>query len=172
MNEKKYSIRELQRIANLSPGDLRDLINKNRQHLTLEMLKNSEGQEEMFIDQPSFERLMFIKHLVFGSALSHEEALSHLEEPQKTMDEAKCDPCSILLSSLEQLAEGVRTVKGKMDYLYIKYNQVIRDLQDAKTDNLRLKKELEALRENQSILAGKLKQTIDDSEDGSSDTIN
>ena len=172
MNDKKYSIREIQKISGLSPVVLQEIIRKHRHYLVLEKQKDESGHEETVIGQESFEKLMFIKSLVFGKGMTSMEACNYLKTFKQSLGEDAKDLLEPVNLCLEKIVADISLLKERMDCLLTKYSSVVKQLHDSKTENYHLKKEMEQIREQTSSLTVQLRKQIQAGSDEPPETIN
>ncbi|MBF0501758.1 MAG: hypothetical protein HQM09_16590 [Candidatus Riflebacteria bacterium] len=186
MEKRRYSIQDIQRMTQLSPGTLQDILKKYRQHFAIEVVAGPEG-DEMFMDQPSFERLIFIKQLELRQTLSSEELIAQfgdnpLRRPVTAVGEqsgidssdgnntATSMPTSDLrLSSLVGMLDGlggeIRGVESRLRQLLMRYTQVLRDMNQYREENRQLRNDLNILRQRQDIMHGKMHRSEVDETD-------
>jgi len=163
MEQRKYSIREIQRISQLSPATLQDLMQKNSACFNLEVVKLPSGEEEVYLDQLSFERLMFLKRLQLHEAGTEEETLEQLRGTSLNFIQDEDGESFSLDSSLDAIALEMRELKSSFKDVALKYKELNRELNHARVENARLATENAALKaRQQNLLNGLRPQTIDE----------
>ncbi|MFZ2960069.1 MAG: hypothetical protein WA705_24575 [Candidatus Ozemobacteraceae bacterium] len=188
MEKRRYSIQDIQRMTQLSPATLQDLLKRYRQHFAIEVVDGPTG-EEMFMDQPSFERLMFIKQLELRQNLSPEETMTQIGDSQLRMPSMPVTGGSVatgesvgekdselpslsssglrmgsLLGSLDRLGGEIHVVEGSLHQLLLRYSQVLRDMNQYREENRQLRRDMDTLRQRQNVMLGKMR-LIDGEED-------
>ncbi len=173
MEQRKYSIRDVQRISRLSPATLQDLMRKNSACFTLEVVKLPTGEEEVYLDQPSFERLMFLKRLQLHEAGTEEETLEQLRGTALNFQNDEGAESFSLDSSLDAIALEMRELKSSFTDVLLKYKELNRELNHARVENARLSTENAALKtRQQNLLNGLNPQIIDEEPPPEPDNVN
>ncbi len=167
MDKKRYSMREIQKMAQLSPAVLEDLVQKNREHLRVEVTTGPNGEEEVWFDQDSLDRLLFIKQLQFPRPLSRDEYLAQLRVPDRHGGKKREEPAAmvdLMVAALDRLAGEMRTLKGILGDLLSRHHQILRDLGRSQMENSHLHKEVEAMRQRQHTLVQELQKYVETGE--------
>lgn len=162
MEKRRYSIQDIQRMTQLSPNTLQDLLQRYRQHFAIEVVHGNEG-EQLFMDQASLERLMFIKQLELRQTLTTEETISQIgDSAPRTLPAMKNlgpdaptpsgSKLNSLLSLLDRLGNEIHGVEGSLRTLLLRYSQVLRELNVSREENRQLRREVDQLKQRQQML--------------------
>lgn len=165
MEQRKYSMKDVQRMIQLSPYVLQDLLKKYPQHIQIEVVKGPDG-EEVYMDHASLERLMFLKQLELNQTPTHDELLSQLIDPNLSSNSEPAptdDTLKILEGSLELLSSEVTKMGDTLQQILGRYGHVLRDLSACRTENRQLQKEVESLRSRQNLIIGQITKAEPDS---------
>jgi chromosome segregation ATPase len=168
MNDRRYSIKEVQKMTQLSPKVLQAIIKKYRQHLTITTEKGPEGKEQ-YLDHPSFERLMFIKQLHLREQLSQDEATHQLMAPSPSLTQFANGniPMESLKTALDGLSKEVSTLGDSLQKILARYHLLVKEVNIYRAENRELQKELEALKAGHHAIVDQIKreELIDPEED-------
>lgn len=178
MKEKKYSIDHIQTIIDISPTELRKLLKKNSRHLNLIKEEKENGKCEIFLDEESLQRLLFIKQLERGGEFSQNAACELIKTPDiqaSTTEEAKeVTIYNRLNLTLNAVTAEAGLLQKQVQSLMIKYDHLIKELNLAKAKNILMQKEISTLRNREAALMGHLRQSAEnlDQEDLESQLFN
>lgn len=162
MEKRRYSIQDIQRMTQLSPNTLQDLLQRYRQHFAIEVIQGSEG-EQLFMDQASLERLMFIKQLELRQSPTQEETINQIGEmapralpAMKSLLGETPTPAgskmNSLLGLLDRLGNEIHGVEGSLRTLLLRYSQVLRELSVSREENRQLRREVDQMKQRQQAL--------------------
>ena len=176
MKEKKYSIDHIQKIIDISPAEIQKLIRKNSQYLKIAKEDGGSGKKEVYLDELSFRRLLFISQLEKGSALSSEAVCELIKTPELS-DDAQAKPADAyvrLVGAFEAISAEAETLQVQLRALMIKYDHLIKELNISQAKNLTLEKELSTLRNRELALMSHLRQSAEniDEEDLDDQLVN
>ena len=163
MDQKRYSMKDVQRITQLSPLVLQEFLKKYQHQISIEVVKGPQG-EETYMDHASFERLMFLKQLELRQAPSHAEIVNQLQEPSaKTIciEGSEAGPAVFLKGALDTLSSEVTNLSSSLHQILMRYSQVLKDLNQCRAENRHMQKELGALKARQNLIISQLKQDGD-----------
>ena len=175
MEGRKYSITDIQRIAKLSPSALQDILKKYQKYIYLETSLGPDGKNEVFIDQSSFEKLLFFKQLEFGQELNCEEILNQIKVPSVRDLQYDADGRNTVKSlgeSLDILLQEMQSLHAAFRNLVIRYNQITKELDESRTENFNMKREIDFLKVRQKTLLEKTTPDDDLSEISPEEKIN
>ncbi|RCK79584.1 MAG: hypothetical protein OZSIB_4338 [Candidatus Ozemobacter sibiricus] len=164
MEKKRYSLQDIQKMARLSPAALQDLLQKNRDHLHIEILAGPSGKEEVWLDQEAVDRLLLLKQLGPKDP-GKEESRSPVKAP--TGQRGKVSPVEVsdlMIAALDRLARDMRTLKGILGDLLARHQQILRDLGRSQLENHHLHQEVEAMRQRQQALVQELQKYVETGE--------
>jgi hypothetical protein len=157
MEHRKYSMRDVQRISQLSPNTLQELLRNNSSCFKIEIITLPTGEEEAYLDQASFERLMFLKRLQLRQAGTVEETVEQLRIPALGERISGAPEPFSLDVSLDRLTREMRELRMAMSEVTLKYRELNRELNHVKVENARLVTENTELRTRQQRLARGIK---------------
>ncbi|MBI3038342.1 hypothetical protein HYY75_04710 [bacterium] len=157
MVQRRYSIKEIQRITQLSPATLKDLLKRYQNQINIEIVEGAEGSE-IFLDHPAFERLIFIKQLEFHDHLSYEAIVNQLKAPISS-NESKQAVLEFekINKTLDVLSIETKKLGKNMRDLLLRYNQVLRDLNLYKAENRHMKAELTCVRKELDCMMDRIR---------------
>ncbi len=163
MSEKKYSIEHVQTIVDLGPSELQKLIKKNSRHLNIIRENNKDGKKEMFLDEKSLQKLLFIARLSRSDNKPNvDSALAQLKEPALRLKGVSDDVEEDFVTKMNRVFDAVTNEAGSLqqnlDQLLIKYDHLIKELNLARAKNIILEKEISTLRNREAHLMGQLRQ--------------
>ncbi|MBU1107408.1 MAG: hypothetical protein KKB51_12115 [Candidatus Riflebacteria bacterium] len=165
MKEKKYSIDHIQRIIDISPTEIQKLIKKNSQYLNVAREDSGSGKKEVFLDELSFRRLLFISQLEKkGSAISAEAVCELIKTPDlydETSQEKPADAYVRLVGAFEAVSTEAETLQVQLRALMLKYDHLIKELNISQAKNMTLEKELSTLRNRELALMSHLRQSAE-----------
>ncbi len=165
MKEKKYSIDQIQKIIDISPGEIQKLIRKNSQHLNVAREDRGSGKKEVYLDELSFHRLLFISQLEKGVSLNADAACELIKIPSLETGEGKeANTYTRLLTSFEAVSSEAETLQVQLRALMIKYDHLIKELNISQAKNMTLEKELGTLRNRELALMSHLRQSAENDE--------
>ena len=165
MEKKKYTFDEVQKIARISPATLHELLQKNSDHIDVQVTKGSNGEEEFWLEQEALDRLLFIKQLRFSTPLSNEECVTQLTGPRTPGRKAPVpDLTEFMATALDKLAIEMKALKGILSSLLSRHQQVLRDLGRSQSENSHLNKEIEEMRQQQHSLLQELHKYVETDE--------
>ena len=155
-------MQDIQRMSQLSPATLEDLLARYRTLFNLETVKN--GQEkQVFMDHPSFERLMFIKQLELRQPLTAEELQTQVREAPQPEPVREADiplENQILVESLALFTSQLGAMEVDLGSLLERYGQAVRDLNASRQENRSLRHEVEVLASRQEALVKKVRELL------------
>ena len=159
MNDRRYSIKDVQKMTRLSPKVLQAMLKKYRQHLTITTEKGPEGREQ-FIDHASFERLMFIKQLHLREQLSSDEATHQLltVPPAAMLLAGNSPPFDSIKSALDNLSNEVSSLGNSLQKVLARYQLLVKEVNIYRTENRELQKEVESLKARQHAIIDQIKR--------------
>lgn len=166
VEDKKYSLQEVQRLTNLSLGVLQEILQRHHRFLTLEVRRTPAGMEEVVLDKASLERIMVLREWGDDGSLTLDEA--SFPPASVRVDGShfgQGEPLGKVFASIDTLSGLVQQLQGRMDLLLTRYHQVLQDLQRTANDNMHMTMELEVMREKQQILSRQLQQAQDKKND-------
>lgn len=165
MEKKRYSLQEIQKMAQLSPAALQELMQKNRDHLKVEVSTGPRGEEEVWLDQEAVDRLLFLKQLVLPTPLGKEEYQTQVRGPSRSRDKLPpVEVSDLMIAALDRLARDMRTLKGILGDLLTRHQQILRDLGRSQMENSHLHREVEAMRQRQQALVQELQKYVETGE--------
>lgn len=154
MEQRKYSFKEIQKISRLSPATLQSLMEQNKSCINLEVVKLPSGEEEVYLDKISFERLMFLKQVQLYQEMTEGDVVELLRIPAFASLFGGTGELA-LGASLDSIAVEMRELQGSLNDIAVKYRDLNRELSHARVENARLIRENELLRSSRHvILAG------------------
>ena len=159
MEKRRYSITEIQSITQLTPATLQDFLRRFQKYFSFEMEDGPEGTQ-IFLDQTSFERLMFIKNLELNQDANPEEAANQLKTlgtPTRPKSEKK-NIAATLEHFLDSLTKQIRTLETSLNQILYRYVQVLKDLNQCRSENRFMRKEIDALRHRQEKILVQINQ--------------
>jgi len=161
MDQRRYSIKEVQKITQLSPTVLQDLLKKYRNHLTLEVVTGPQG-EEVFMDGNSLERLIFLKQLELRQKPTQAESVSQLlpaaAKNQTSANLSQAEVLGYFISALDMISKEVAALEESLQQLVLRYSHVVNDLNVARLENRELQREIEILKTRQNLIIGQMKR--------------
>lgn len=165
MKEKRYSISHVQQMINISPAELQKMLKKNARVLHLFKEEKENGKKEVFLDEESLQKLIFIKQLENGARLSESEVCEVIRVPEVESLEAcastERQTCDRLMRTLESVSEEAEELKRKLHGLMIKHDHLIKQLNVSQAKNITLEKEIGTLRNREAALMGQLRQNAE-----------
>ncbi len=165
MKEKRYSISHVQQMINISPAELQKMLKKNARVLHLFKEEKENGKKEVFLDEESLQKLIFIKQLENGARLSESEVCEVIRVPEVESLEAcastERQTCDRLMRTLESVSEEAEELKSKLHGLMIKHDHLIKELNISQAKNITLEKEIGTLRNREAALMGQLRQNAE-----------
>lgn len=165
MEKKKYSLQDVQKIARISPATLQELLKKDGTHLQVEVKKGANGEEEIWLDQDSLNRLLFIKQLRYPKPLTNEEYQTQLRAPRSPQGKAQpIQLADFMVAALDKLSLEMRSLKGILGDLLTRHQQVMRDLGKTQIENNHLHREVESMRQRQQSLLQELQRFVETGE--------
>ena len=174
MKEKKYSIDQIQKIIDISPAEIQKLIRKTSQYLNVAREDGDSGKKEVFLDELSFRRLLFISQLEKGSALNADAVCELIKTPSFENESASGKPVeaySRLFSAFESVSAEAETLQVQLRALMIKYDHLIKELNISQAKNMTLEKELSTLRNRELALMSHLRQSAENEEEDLDDQL-
>ena len=82
MKEKLYSINHVQEMIDISPADLQKMLKKNAKVLHLIREDRGNGRKEVFIDEESLQKLIFIRQLENGAPVTDSAVCEMIKVPE------------------------------------------------------------------------------------------
>jgi hypothetical protein len=164
MKEKKYSIEHIQTIIDIGPAELQKLIRKNSRHLNLIREENEQGKKEIYLDEPSLQRLLFIKQLEKGGDISRGAVCEIIKTPQipgKKGDRPSADYYDRINLTLNAVTAEAGLLQEQLGSLILKYDHLIKELNLVRAKNILLEKEISTLRNREAALMGHLRQSAE-----------
>lgn len=178
--EKRYSIKDIQRLTRLSPTTIKEFLTTYRDHLLGEGSPGEPSPREpspgaaagdVSLDQQGLERLLFIKQLSLQMRLGQEEIAQQLrtllprELPRRAAVEATTganpgdgeEPAAWLTRVFSELGEEGRGLGLTVQDLLNRYTQLLKDLHEARAENRNLRCELAQVKRTQSSLVAELR---------------
>ena len=161
MKEKRYSISQIQQIIDISPNDLKKLIRKNSGRINLQTCEMPDGSKETYLDEESFKKLLFFKHLESGVKLSVDEVCELINEKKLKEDdeevlesqlESRFDQC------LRSVEEEVEQLRSQMTRMLIKYDHCLKELNISRSKNIVLENEMKKLKTREAGLMGQIRK--------------
>lgn len=172
MKERKYSIDQIQKLIDISPAEIQKLIKKNSQYLKVEREDGADGKKEVFLDELSFRRLLFISQLEKGGSLTSIAACELIKTPllnEPTQNSSSA--CERLMNAFDAVSGEVETLQLQLRALMLKYDHLIKELNLAQAKNITLKKELSTLRNRELALMSHLRQNAENDEEDVDDQL-
>jgi hypothetical protein len=166
MKDKRYSIDQIQKIIDISPAEIQKLIRQNSSYLNVAREDGGNGKKEVFLDEVSFRRLLFISQLEKGGALSSVAACELIKTPE--LDDVADLPenaCNRLLAAFEAVTAETETLQLQLRALMLKYDHLIKELNISQAKNITLEKELSTLRNRELALMSHLRQSAENDEE-------
>ena len=143
MKEKRYSISHVQQMINISPAELQKMLKKNARVLHLFKEEKENGKKEVFLDEESLQKLIFIKQLETGAQLNGSEVCEMIRVPEveslKTCASTERQTCDRLMHS-ESVSGEAEELKRKLHGLMIKHDHLIKQLNVSQARNITRKK--------------------------------
>lgn len=164
MKEKRYSIETVQTIIDIAPNELQKLIKKNSRYLNIIREETAEGRKEIFFDEESLKRLMFLKQLELGGDVSRGAVVEMVKTPRMAADKhkkAQEDPLARVCKSLEAVSVEATCLQKQMHELIVKHDHVLKELNLVRAKNILLEKEIGILRNREAALMGQLRQNAE-----------
>jgi len=164
MKEKLYSIENVQSIIDIAPNELQKLIKKNSRYLKIIREENSDGRKEIFFDEESLKRLMFLKQLEHGGDFSRSAIFEMVQAPRmsiKQNEKSNEDPLAKVCKSLEAVSEEAICLQKQMHELIGKHEHVLKELNLVRAKNILLEKEIGILRNREAALMGHMRQNAE-----------
>ncbi|PKL42147.1 MAG: hypothetical protein CVV41_15325 [Candidatus Riflebacteria bacterium HGW-Riflebacteria-1] len=174
MKDKKYSIDQIQKIIDISPAEIQKLIRKNSQYLNVAREVSGSGKKEVFLDELSFRRLLFISQLEKGGTLNSNAVCELIKTPDLETGVAEAKPVaeySRLFSAFESMSAEAETLQVQLHALMIKYDHLIKELNITQAKNMSLEKELGTLRNRELALMSHLRQSAENEEEDLDDQL-
>ncbi|NCB38841.1 MAG: hypothetical protein EOM80_08735 [Erysipelotrichia bacterium] len=168
MKEKRYPIEHVQKMIDISPAELQKMIRKNARVLHLHKEDIGDGKKEVYLDEESFHRLLFIKQLERGGGINGMAACELIKTPRPRYAEPEDQTKKFytkLISSLEAVSAETTLLKTQLQNLMIKYDHVIKQLNISQAKNICLEKEIGTLRNREAALMGHLRQSAENRAD-------
>jgi len=172
MKDKRYSIDQIQKIIDISPSEIQKLIRQNSHYLNVARDERGNGNNEVFLDEVSFRRLLFISQLEKGGTLSSVAACELIRTPE--LDNAADQPenaCERLLTAFEAVSAEAETLQVQLRALMLKYDHLIKELNISQAKNITLEKELSTLRNRELALMSHLRQSAENEEEDLDDQL-
>lgn len=165
MKEKLYSISHVQQMINISPAELQKLIRKNAKLLHLVREDSGSGKKEVFLDEDSLQKLIFIRQLENGTKLSDMAICEMIRTPEigrmKATASNEEEFYARLMATIEAVSAEAGQLKSRLQGLMIKYDHVIKQLNVSQARNITLEKEIGILRNREAALMGHLRQSAE-----------
>lgn len=159
MENKKYSISQIQRLMEISPSELQSLIKENRKHIGVEFLEDADGVRMAYLDAESLKKLIFFKQLKNGCNVSSKEAFEQMNANYSLSN--KENKINSMVNALEK---EVANLNSKINTLISKYEYAIRELSYSRSVNITLNKRLNLMEARQIALLDQLdKNTAEES---------
>lgn len=162
MKEKRYSISQIQKIIDVSPNDLQKLIRKNSARLRVQTRALPDGSKEIFLDEESFKKLVFIKQLETGIKLSIDEVCELIREKKLGDDQeslsGKTDEISTFDSSLQAVENEVYQLRTQLTRMMVRYDHCLKELNLSRSKAIALEGEMNKLKNREAALMGQLRK--------------
>ncbi len=162
MKEKRYSISQIQKIIDVSPNDLQKLIRKNSARLRVQTRAMPDGSKEIFLDEESFKKLVFIKQLETGIKLSIDEVCELIREKKLGDDQeslsGKTDEISTFDSSLQAVENEVYQLRTQLTRMMVRYDHCLKELNLSRSKAIALEGEMNKLKNREAALMGQLRK--------------
>lgn len=162
MKEKRYSISQIQKIIDVSPNDLQKLIRKNSARLRVQTRALPDGSKEIFLDEESFKKLVFIKQLETGIKLSIDEVCELIREKKLGDDREslpeKTDEISTFDSSLQAVENEVYQLRTQLTRMMVRYDHCLKELNLSRSKAMSLEGEMNKLKNREAALMGQLRK--------------
>ncbi len=172
MEKKKYSIKEVQNIVQILPTALQDLLKKNQSHLKLEVVRNEKGEEEVFLDPDSLQRILFLKQLELRQKLTPQELLTQISEGEGLLSEKKGTGVNALNLILDGLVGEVQNLNDNLENLISRYHEVSRELKQFKCENMELRREMDSLKVKHNLLLEEISNQLHGAPEKKEEIIN
>ncbi len=161
MEKRRYSIQDVQDITKLSPTALQEFIARFRKYFSIETEESPDGPK-VYLDQISLERLMFIKNLETNQGISKEEALCQIRTPnRKAGTPERKSLAGILVNFLDSLTVEIKNIENNMNQILHRYVQVLKDLNQCRSENRQIRKEMDLLKKRQEKILLQLRDHDD-----------
>ncbi|HNV71998.1 MAG TPA: hypothetical protein PKO06_19995 [Candidatus Ozemobacteraceae bacterium] len=162
MEKRRYSIQDVQDITKLSPTALQEFITRFRKYFSIETEESPDGPK-VYLDQISLERLMFIKNLETNQSQSKEEALCQIRtsKGRSGVPERK-SLAGILVNFLDSLTVEIKNIENNMNQILHRYVQVLKDLNQCRSENRQMRKEMDQLKKRQEKILLQLREQDDE----------
>ncbi|NLF98034.1 MAG: hypothetical protein GX569_14980 [Candidatus Riflebacteria bacterium] len=171
MKEKRYSIDQIQKIIDISPSEIQKLIRQNSHYLNVDREDRGNGKKEVFLDEVSFRRLLFISQLEKGGTLSSFAACELIKTPElKDVDQPE-NACERLLTAFDAVSAEAETLQVQLRALMLKYDHLVKELNISQAKNMTLEKELSTLRNRELALMSHLRQSAENDEEDLDDQL-
>lgn len=158
MKEKKYSIDVIPEIIKISPNELQKLLEKNSESINI-----ISDENDSYLDEESFKRLVFVKQLNSSGQLSLEEVCELIKTPSLS-SLVRSTPQTVfekLSSSIDSVTEEACALRQQLEELLLKYNHALKELNKSRSKNIVLQKEVILMRNRQASLMGQLRQNAE-----------
>lgn len=162
MKEKRYSIDQIQKIIDISPSEIQKLIRQNSNYLNVAREDHGNGKKEVFLDEVSFRRLLFISQLEKGGALNSVAACAIIKTPELDEVTEPEDACRKLFTAFAAVSSEAETLQLQLRALVVKYDHLIKELNISQAKNITLEKELSTLRNRELALMSHLRQSAEE----------
>jgi peptidoglycan hydrolase CwlO-like protein len=123
-----------------------------------------DGRKELYLDEDSFKKLLFLKQLETGKSLTINEACELIkerepwEEDEEEIESFEPDPYSGFDRSLQAVEEEVMQLRTQLTRMVIKYDHCIKELNNSRSKNIQLENEMKKLRTREAALMGQIRK--------------
>jgi hypothetical protein len=171
MKEKRYSIDQIQKIIDISPSEIQKLIRQNSHYLNVDREDRGNGKKEVFLDEVSFRRLLFISQLEKGGSLSSIAACELIRTPELKDVDQPANACERLLTAFDAVSAEAETLQVQLRALMVKYDHLVKELNISQAKNMTIEKELSTLRNRELALMSHLRQSAENDEEDLDDQL-
>jgi len=169
MKEKLYSINHVQEMIDISPAELQKMLKKNARVLHLVREDRGNGKKEVFIDEESLQKLIFIRQLENGAPVTDNAVCEIIKVPElnslKTCSKTQKALFERLTSTLDALFSETNFLKAQLQGLTVKHDHLIKQLNVVQAKNIVLEREVGILRNREAALMGQLRQNAENDDE-------